>query len=68
MVLHSLDRHLSFLLLSRRLLTRVLYGAILTFEVSDILGRVWIGAVVGEHMYRLVLLLVAEQFAVRIVH
>jgi hypothetical protein len=59
-VLHSLNRHLCFLLLARRLLTGVLHRAIVTFEVSDVLGRVGMSTVVGEHMYGLVLLLVAD--------
>ena len=40
----------------------------MTLELSYVLGRVWVRAVVGEHLYRVLLLLVvADQFAADVV-
>ena len=68
-VLNPLDRHLSLLVLGCGLvLARRPLRALVTLELPYVLGCVWVRAVVSEHLYRVLLLLVvAHELAAGIV-
>ena len=68
-VLNPLDRHLSLLVLGCGLvLARRPFRALVTLELSYVLGCVWVRAVVGEHLYSVLLLpVIADHFAAGVV-
>ena len=62
-VLDTLDRDFCLLILHNRLLlllSCLLLRAVMTLELSDVLRCVWIGTIVGEHLDRLLRLLIAH--------